>query len=229
MQKIAHLLLLAIIGSTTLSSCVGDDFLDDFREPEIRITTLLDTLEINTSFQMEGLYLNNVGAEETVQPTWQSSNEVIATIDENGLLTAHEKGETIISVHYESDDLIASDSTTIIVGGSTAVEELASTSGEVQTTSSYKLRGDFTYSEKEDGNGVILELAANYCTSDRLPGLYIYLSNNRNSVANAFEIGEVDVFEGAHTYDIEGVAFTDFSYIVYFCKPFNVKVGDGEL
>lgn len=220
---------MTLLLGATLSSCIGDDFLDDFREPEIRITTMLDTLEINTSFQMEQLYFNNVGAEEMIQATWRSSDETIATIDNDGLVTAHEKGETTISVHYESDDFMVSDSTSIIVDGFTAVEEFASTSGEVKTTSSYKLRGDFTFSEKTDGSGIELSLAENYCTSDRLPGLYIYLSNNRNSIANAFEIGEVKIFEGAHTYDIEGVNFNEYSFIVYFCKPFNVKVGDGEL
>ncbi|MEM9549152.1 MAG: hypothetical protein AAGA77_24405, partial [Bacteroidota bacterium] len=62
-----------------------------------------------------------------------------------------------------------------------------------------------------------------------LPGLYVYLTNNRNTTANALEIGAVEVFNGAHTYTVEDVGINDYKFLLYFCKPFNVKVGDGEI
>ena len=43
------------------------------------------------------------------------------------------------------------------------------------------------------------------------------------------EIGEVKVFKGAHRYTIGGdIALNQYKYLLYYCKPFNVKVGDGE-
>ena len=80
------------------------------------------------------------------------------------------------------------------------------------------------------GNGMLsLSLDEDYCASTALPGLYVYLSNNRNSIADAFEIGEVTTFTGQHDYTINNIGLMDFNFIVYFCKPFNIKVGDGEI
>jgi len=99
--------------------------------------------------------------------------------------------------------------------------------GTIRTTSSYKLEGDFTLKE-EDGK-LIIDIADNYEASDALPGLYIYLTNNPNTNTGAVEIGAVDIFKGAHTYEVTGVNINDFDYLLYFCKPFGVKVGDGEI
>jgi len=113
--------------------------------------------------------------------------------------------------------------------GSTMVAEIinANRIGTIRTTSSYKLEGDFTLKE-EDGK-LIIDIADNYEASDALPGLYIYLTNNPNTNTGAVEIGAVDIFKGAHTYEVTGVNINDFDYLLYFCKPFGVKVGDGEI
>jgi len=40
----------------------------------------------------------------------------------------------------------------------------------------------------------------------------------------------VVTFDGAHDYILDdNVGLFDYNYLVYFCKPFNVKVGDGEI
>ena len=62
-----------------------------------------------------------------------------------------------------------------------------------------------------------------------LPGLYAYLTNNPSTVNNAFEIGRVETFSGAHSYRISGVGLNDYDDLLYWCKPFSVKVGDGEM
>jgi len=60
--------------------------------------------------------------------------------------------------------------------------------------------------------------------------LYVYLTNNPSTTAGALEIGKVTVFEGTHIYTIEGdIPLNQYNYLLYFCKPFNVKVGDGEI
>jgi hypothetical protein len=75
-----------------------------------------------------------------------------------------------------------------------------------------------------------LSLGDDYKASTSLPGLYIYLGNNPNSIADAYEIGAVTVFQGAHFYDLpESIGLYDNSYILYWCKPFGVKVGEGKI
>ena len=100
-------------------------------------------------------------------------------------------------------------------------------SGAIRTTSSYLLEGSFTL--RQDGNDIVLEFADNYRASTSLPGLYVYLTNNPSTSNNAFEIGRVETFEGAHSYRISGVGLNDYDYLLYWCKPFSVKVGDGEM
>ena len=98
----------------------------------------------------------------------------------------------------------------------------------INTTSSYALTGDFTITE--DGNGGInLVFADNYNASTALPGLYVYLTNNPSTTTGSLELQKVQTFQGAHTYSIPNVGVNDYSHVLYFCKPFNVKVGDGEI
>jgi hypothetical protein len=97
----------------------------------------------------------------------------------------------------------------------------------LQTTSSYELKGDFVL--KEEGGVLKLSFASNYQASTALPGLFIYLTNNPSTSSGAFEIGAVTEFEGAHSYDLpNSIDLMDYEYVLYFCKPFNAKVGDGQ-
>ncbi len=208
-----------------LNGCIGDDFILDEVHPVLTITTNVDTIEIGTTFQFEAKYFDNVGQEREVLFSWFSSDESIVGIESDGLAFANELGEATITVDYNDGNNTISDSRTIVVGDYT-VSSLQTVSGNIVTTSSYVLEGDFDFNETEAGVELILK--DNYQASSSLPGLYVYLSNNKNSVADAYEIGGVNTFSGAHEYNITGVGFNDFQYIVYFCKPFNVKVGEGS-
>lgn len=219
-------LAFAII-AVSFTSCVGDDFLEDFVGQSIRITSSIDSLEVNTEFQFEKMYLNDIGQEEQVDVTWISSNTDLLEIDQNGLAFAKQKGSATVTVIFDTGEGIIEDSTKVEIGETTIITENRRIEGRVETTTFYDLEGDFVY--REDGDVILLEFGADYVASSRLPGLYIYLSNNPNSVSGAFEIGKVTTFSGAHTYEIEGIGFNDYKHIVYFCKPFNVKVGDGDL
>ncbi|WP_240751474.1 DM13 domain-containing protein [Flagellimonas onchidii] len=101
-------------------------------------------------------------------------------------------------------------------------------SGTIETTSGYLLQGDFTIVIDGDGN-LFLEMDSNYRADTDLPGLYLYLTNNPNSVNGAHEVGAVEVFSGEHFYTIENVGLNEFKYLLYWCKPFSVKVGDGKI
>jgi len=224
MKNFHFLFICFVLG--ILSSCIKDDFVDDFVDPILRINSTIDTLQLNSTFQFESTYLNNIGQEEIVFVQWQSNAPEIITIDESGLASAISEGDASITATYSTEGDTLTDTVDIVVGQNTVISNL-STSGTIQTTSSYELTGSFEYSET--ATGVILEVGEDYKASTALPGLYLYLSNNKSSISNALEIGKVEVFEGAHTYEINNVAFNDFQYILYFCKPFNVKVGDATL
>ena len=207
-----------------LVSCIKDDFIFDTVEPELRITTAVDTLAIDDSFPLEAMYLNNIGVEEEVSFLWESLTPSIVSVDEQGVVRALQEGTAIIVVSYDNGSESLSDSIMIAVGVNTVIT-IENRSGVIQTTSSYLLEGDFEMSAQ--GGGVLLSVAANYRASTALPGLYLYLSNNPNSIANALEVGRVEVFAGAHTYQVPDTGINQYDYLVYFCKPFNVKVGDG--
>ncbi len=219
-------LFLSMLLSITLQSCVGDDYVQDEVDPVIRITNNLASLSVDTTYQFEYMYLNNVGKETPIEVVWESSDPSIITIDNNGLATSIAKGTTEISVHYINDEVDVFDSKIIEVTDKTVVVN-SGRSGQIKTTSSYKLSGDFTL--EQVGQDLKLSIADNYTASTSLPGLFVYLTNNKNTTANALEIGRVTVFDGAHVYEIKNVDINQYSHVLYFCKPFNVKVGDGEI
>lgn len=100
--------------------------------------------------------------------------------------------------------------------------------GEIKSTSSYVLEGNYRY--EHNGTQIILSLDETYRASTALPGLYVYLANNPNTVVGAYEIGAVTVFEGAHQYELPvAIEIMDYKYILYWCKPFNVKVGEAQI
>lgn len=225
-MKLIRLLPLLIL-TVLFKSCIKDDFVKDFTGSVLRITNPIDTLKTSTDYQLKAMYLNNIGKEEEVNQIWTSSAPNIITVDQTGLLTAvSTTGESIIKVQYQQDDIDTSDQITISVGNTTT-ESSTLINSNISTISSYKLKGSFKLEKTDDGS--YLSFEDDYEASTALPGLYVYLSNNRNSIANAFEIGKVTVFNGEHEYNLPNIGLNDYSYIIYFCKPFNVKVGEGKL
>lgn len=220
-------MLLAV--ATLFSACVGDDVVDDFVQPRLQLRSFPDTLEAGTSFQLTYQFFNNVGLPEDVTPTWSSSDENILTVSASGLATGITEGAAEVTASFVdafNNEAIVME--VINVGASTVVvEEPEMKSGKIAPTSFYTLTGDFTLTE---GDGKLdLVFAENYDADRSLPGLYIYLSNNPRSINGALELGVVRTFSGAHAYEIPDVDINDFAYVLYFCKPFNVEVGNGAI
>lgn len=210
-----------------MSACIGDDFVDDAVEPELRITSNIQSIKVGEQFQFDATFLNNVGQVENVQVQWTSDDDNILSINNEGLATAHSAGSAEIKVSVDFENGVYEDSATIEVGEETIQEDVIR-SGIIQVTSNYVLRGNFSMQEVDDQ--LVLSIDDTYRASSGLPGLYIYLTNNPSTTAGAYEIGEVTVFDGAHEFIIEdqSIGINDFDYILYFCKPFNVKIGDGQ-
>lgn len=214
-----------------LFSCVDQDILDDFREPEIRIMNSIDSISVDSSFQFNFLYFNNVGQEEDIMPSWTSSDNTIAEIDDTGKVTGISEGDVTIKASFLADDIsveafrsfrvVEEEMETVIT------EEVMSIMGQVETTTFYDLEGDFTL--QADGDDLVLEFGENFKVSSGLPGLYIYLTNNESSIAEAYEIAKITKFNGEQTHMIEGVGINDFAHILFYCKPFNVPVGIANL
>ena len=226
MNKFWLLLLMPIF----LFSCIGDDIIFDTVEEQLRLTIMADSIAVGDSFQFEARFTNNVGQAEPERIQWTSSNEEVIIIDQNGLAMAVSSGNSTITVAATTaDNSVLSETIEVAVGSVTIVSEEVATvrQGVIQTTTFYDLSGDFTLEEVDDK--LLLSIADNYLTTSALPGLYLYLTNNPNTISGAFEIGEVTVFAGAHSYEISGAGLNDYDYLLYFCKPFNVKVGDGKI
>lgn len=213
------------------SACVGEDIVDDYVQPQLRVTNPISEIEAGTNYLFETSFLNNIGMPEDVSPEWSSSNTDLVTVSSTGLATGVAEGSAMITASFTDEfSETVSRSFELAVGASTVViEEPGFRTGSVATTTFYELEGDFTLSELTDdqeGN-LLLEFGDDYRADNGLPGLFVYLSNNPNSINGALEISRVNVFSGAHEYIVEDADLLEYRYVLYFCKPFNVKVGDG--
>jgi len=191
-----------ILCTLLFSACIGDDIIMDRVEETLRITSQAASIAAGETFQFEARYTNNIGETEEGQVAWRSSDESILTIDQDGLATAVAQGFVTISAEATLEDgSILKEEMEVEVSMVTVEIELpTSRSGVIKTTTFYDLEGDFTINAVDEN--LVIEIADNYKASDALPGLYVYLTNNPNSINDALEIGEVKVFEGAHTYEL---------------------------
>lgn len=211
-----------------LFGCISEDIVLDEVDPIVQFTNPISSLEVNTFYQFEYMFLDDVGA--TIDPisvSWLSSDEALLTVDDNGLVRGLNNGTVTLSISAILNELAADTSISFDITGDATMTSMTERTGSVQTTSSYVLKGDFALSANDDD--LFLAFGADYVADNGLPGLFVYLSNNPNTIAGAHEIGAVTTFSGAHEYDISNVNLFDYNYVLYYCKPFNVKVGHGTI
>ena len=197
------------------------------------VTALGNTISDKTSFPVREVV---TAITETTTMTIDSGTTTTTTSDVNtstidsgtATSTLTDTSTTTTSVSDTSSTTTDTDSTPT-VDDDVVVTAPQSYQGTIQTTSSYKLTGSYEYGLNDAGQ-LVLDIAGNYEASTALPGLYVYLSNNPNSTSGSYEIGEVTVFNGAHSYTLpSSVDISDYKYILYWCKPFNAKVGDSTI
>ena len=190
-----------------------------------KINNPITTLDVDASHNFTTLFTDANGTVKTVDLIWTSSDSSIIRVNASGIATALKEGNATITVTTVGTNPILTSQTTINVP--IAIKK-SSKSGTIKTTSSYLLEGDFTL--EEIGSSLVLKIANNYKASTALPGLFVYLGNNPNTISNAYEIGAVTTFNGAHSYTLpSNIKLSDYKYVLYWCKPFGVKVGDGEI
>jgi len=288
--------------------CIGEDFVDDYVAPNLRITNAIISIREGLSYQFKALFFDESGRKvENPVLEWSAIPPTAVEIQPNGTITALQKGTVMLTVKtiglqgnsieanliFEispgivldtassttetststSDTSTAttdttttttetassttetstatSDSTTATTETSTSTSETSDTTtattetstnttdngivtavqffeGQIRTTSSYTLEGNFRY--EHNGTQIILSIDDSYRASSSLPGLYLYLTNNPSSPEDGYEVGAVSVFSGAHSYSLPAsIGLMDYKYLLYWCKPFRVKVGDAQI
>jgi len=205
------------------TGCIGTDVIMDFVEPQIIIENTVINLQVGDTYSLSAVYLNNTGQPTNEEILWNSSNEQILTVTQDGVLEGISVGVATITAQrnevQSSVDIMVSQDQTVIMN-----ERMA----DIMTTSSYPLTG--TAILTIDSINHKLAFLEDFSTTSSLPGLYVYLTNNPNTIENALEIGAVKEFDGAQTYTIpDTVQLFTYNYVLFYCKPFIVKVGDGEL
>jgi len=213
-----------------LSSCIGDDIIADEVPERLRVNNKIDSLKLGDSFQFEVMFFNNIGQQEERQVDWITSDANIISVNPTGLATAHEMGSATITATVNLPDKapVVDQFEVVVSDQTTEVESDGIRKGNIKTTSSYLLEGEFEFFE--EGGNLRLVFGDDYKASTALPGLYVYLTNNPNTITGAYEIGEVTTFSGTHFYELPlEVGLDTYNYVLYFCKPFRVKVGDGEM
>lgn len=219
--------LLALLALPFLTACTGEDIVDDYVQPELRLLNAIDSIEVGSSHAFGAVFLNDVGQEEEdVRPEWSSTNEDVLTVTANGTATALAPGSSRIELRYTDRGATVESSHPVTVSAAPVVVD-NDRHGTIAASSFYTLTGDFTLTQT--GDDLELAFGDDYVADDALPGLYVYLTNNPSTFAGALEIGPVSVFRGAHAYRIPGAGLDAYSHVLYFCKPFRVKVGDGEI
>lgn len=218
-----------------LQSCIGEDLINDFVDERVTIVNPIDSLELSKTYTFQARFFDNAGLEKALPVQWSSSDPLIASVTNQGLVTSLKTGRVkIIAKAQLTTEKSVADTVRIQVvnkpvsgGGATGNTVLRS--GTIRSTSNYALKGDFSISRSATGN-LVISISEFYVADTNLPGLYVYLTNNPNTAKDAYEIGKVTVFKGAHSYILPtNVDLNTYSHILYWCKPFSVKVGDGAI
>lgn len=263
-------------------ACIGEDFVDDYVDPSLRITNAIISIREGLSYQFEAQFFDESGR-KVDQPSleWSAVPPSAIEIQPNGALKALSAGDvmvTVSTVGLQGNPIEATlsftinprvitetstgttDTTTSTTDTATSTSDTSTATtntttstntvnednndndggdggivvapqffeGQIRTTSSYTLEGNFRY--EHNGTQIILSIDDSYRASSSLPGLYLYLTNNPNSPEDGFEVGAVSVFSGAHSYTLPAsIGLMDYKYLLYWCKPFRVKVGDAQI
>ena len=203
--------------------CIGTDIVDDFVEAKVSIDNPITSLKKDNTYQFEATYLNNIGISESAIFQWESTDPAVLEIDDDGLATGIMKGEASIIATANG----ISDSLSLIVSDTT-IGSINERIAELKTVSSYPLTGNAVL--KKSGGKILLQFDDSFNTTSALPGLYVYLTNNVSTINNALEVAKVAAFTGAQSYEIEeDISLTEYDFVLFYCKPFLVPVGDGEL
>ncbi|MEN8765515.1 MAG: hypothetical protein ACN4EF_04830 [Wenyingzhuangia sp.] len=226
MNKIMMLLFLA------LSSCIGEDIVNDSVPEQLRIVSNLHQLRVGDVVKLEASYFNRVGEKEDKRVLWESSDSIVISIDTitTSLTAASEGIATVIAKTSGMSEVLSDQYHVAVLPEKEEVLVLPELTkvGTFAKVSSYASAGDFEV--KKTSSGIQIHLASNYVADQSLPGFALFLTNNPNSLANALQIDAYDDEDGAHykgsfIYSIDDLGLNDYSYLVQWCRPYSILVG----
>ncbi|MEJ6556967.1 MAG: hypothetical protein QNL41_03680 [Flavobacteriaceae bacterium] len=192
-----------------------------------------DIIEARTTFSVTAVTSTDTSTStsETSTMTADSETSTLTTDTETSTMTTETETSTMTTDTETSTMTIETETSTTTIDNNTGTGIVLAPQfyeGEIISTSSYILEGNFRY--EHNGTQITLSLDENYRASTSLPGLYLYLGNNPNTVNGAIEIAKVTVFNGAHEYILPpSIELADYKYLIYWCKPFSVPVGEGTI
>ncbi|MBC7921533.1 MAG: DM13 domain-containing protein [Ferruginibacter sp.] len=150
--------------------------------------------------------------------TWQSSNPSVVAVDANGLATGVASGLALISA---ASGGVKSTDFEVRVGGNVRT-------GAFQSLNNHSVEGIATLTQ-ESNQTLKLQFNDGFSTSFT-NAVYVYLSNNQNSISGGFEVTKLDRASGAMTFSVPTtVSLTQFKYVIIHCRPFNIVFGAAEL
>lgn len=213
-----------------LSSCIGTDIIPDFVEARVQIDQDITALQLNTMHQFKANFTNEVGEVVEGDILWASTNPSVMSIEATtGWATALAEGTTDIIASLDNGELSLADTISIQVGSETVAASNERT-GTLQGNAGYTLNGDMKLIDNGDGT-LTLSFGENFSFSGA-PDPYIYLSNSRNNINNAVEIHFLssrnqDISGAFEINNITGVTLNQYTHVVFWCRAFSVRLGDG--
>ncbi|WP_020533919.1 DM13 domain-containing protein [Flexithrix dorotheae] len=185
----------------------------------IEISSPSTTVAINSTLQFSA-EAKNINDQEITGKSfvWTSSDESIATIDANGLLTGKDNGDVNISAMADG---VSSNVIKVSIGST------GSRSGNFKGLTGHTVSGKVTL--KRSGDNLLLDFAEDF-ESQSGPGLFIYLSNSESSVSGGIEIKSLEANKGPFTLEVpSSVELSQYDYVIVHCKPFNIPFGAAKL
>lgn len=155
---------------------------------------------------------------------WQSNNDLVISINSDGVATAKSNGTASVVAVVDG---VSSNPVNIVVGNMIKVGMFVRSSGGYEAAGSCKL--------STENNMLILKFESDFKTSFAL-GTFVYLSNNNTNAstvkAAGLELGQITQ-NGIQSFNITAlnptVKIDDYKYVIILCKPATVIFGYAEL
>jgi hypothetical protein len=192
MKKVAFL----IVSLLLLLSCVGEDLVNDYVDPDLRISNAILSISEGFQYQFKARFFDESGTKvENPTLVWRVDPPSAVSIMQDGTIQAITAGQATVIVQTTGlqGNIIEARTTftiTAVANTETTTTETSTMTtgtetstmtgvviapqffeGEIRSTSSYVLEGKFRY--EHDGTRITLSLDSSYRASTSLPGLFI--------------------------------------------------------
>jgi len=162
--------------------------------------------------QLTAVLRNVAGDVLTGDVSWTINNPAIASINDNGLVSAVADGATSAIATSENINSIPFD---VVVGNNDATR-----TGMFSGRNGYHAEGTAVLETIDVMT--VLAFGSDFSTQSG-PGLYVYLSPNEQNVTGGLSLGPLDSTSGAQAYELpEGADPAKYDYVIIYCQPFGV-------